>query len=115
MGWTDELVYLVSVGGCVCERVFSVGFGPGLDSMSPARSRRFASHAAGMHGWLPPKNWVAGPPERQGLVDTIYTVPPTVAHQPRAGCIRLVQLFMIIYDLVHHQTTTRSRDVDCPR
>ena len=28
----------------MCERVFSVGFGPGLDSMSPARSRRSASH-----------------------------------------------------------------------
>ena len=39
----------------VCERVFSVGFGPGLDSMSPARSRRSASHAAGTHGWLPQK------------------------------------------------------------
>ena len=39
----------------VCESVFSVGFGPGLDSMSPARSRRSASHAAGTHGWLPPK------------------------------------------------------------
>ena len=35
--------------------VFSVGFGPGLDSMSPARSRRSASHAAGTHGWLPQK------------------------------------------------------------
>ena len=45
-----------------CERVFSVGFGPGLDSMSPARSRHSASHAAGTHGWLPPKNWVAEPP-----------------------------------------------------
>ena len=31
----------------MCERVFSVGFGPGLDSMSPAR---LAS----------PKTWVAG-------------------------------------------------------
>ena len=50
----------------VCERVFSVGFGPGLDSMSPARSRRSASHAAGTHGWLPPKKWVAGAPERRG-------------------------------------------------
>ena len=40
---------------CVCERVFSVGFGPELDSMSPARSRRSASHAAGTHGWLPKK------------------------------------------------------------
>ena len=40
---------------CVCERVFSVGFGPGLDSMSPARSRCSASHAVGTHGCLPPK------------------------------------------------------------
>ena len=39
----------------VCVGVFSVGFGPGLDSMSPARSRRFASHAAGTHGRLPQK------------------------------------------------------------
>ena len=39
----------------VCVRVFRVGFGPGLDSMSPARSRRSASHAAGTHGWLPKK------------------------------------------------------------
>ena len=39
----------------VCVRVFSVGFGPGLDSMSPVRSRRSASHAAGTHGWLPRK------------------------------------------------------------
>ena len=40
----------------VCEKFFSVGFGPVLDSMSLARSRRSASHAAGTHGWLPPKN-----------------------------------------------------------
>ena len=39
----------------VCVGVFSVGFGPGLDSMSPARSRRFASHAAGTNGRLPQK------------------------------------------------------------
>ena len=39
----------------VYERVFSVGFGPGLDSMSPARIRHSASHAAGTHGWLPKK------------------------------------------------------------
>ena len=50
----------------VCVRVFSVGFGPGLDSMSPARSRRSASHVAGTHGCLPQKNWAAGPPERRG-------------------------------------------------
>ena len=65
-GWTDELVYLVSVRGgmlSACERVFSVGFGPGLDSMSPARSRLSASHAAGTHGWLSKKKlggWASG-------------------------------------------------------
>ena len=83
-GWTDELVYLVSVGGCVCERVFSVGFGPGLDSMSPAMSRCSASHAAGGTRLASPKNWVAGPPERRGRWIQF-------AHQPRAGCIHLVQ------------------------
>ena len=56
-GWIKESVNLVSVGGwvCVCVGVLSVGLGPGLDSMSPARSRRSASHAAGTHGWLPKK------------------------------------------------------------
>ena len=56
-GWINESVYLVSVGGwvCVCVGVLSVGLGPGLDSMSPARSRRSASHAAGTHGRLPQK------------------------------------------------------------
>ena len=48
--WTGELVYLVSV----CKRVFSVGFGPGLDSA--ARCWRSASYAVGSHGWLPPEN-----------------------------------------------------------
>ena len=38
----------------------------GLDSMSPARSRRSASHAAGTHGWPQKKNWVAGPPVERG-------------------------------------------------
>ena len=58
----------------VCKRVFSVGFGPGLDSMSPARSWRSPSHAAGLHGWFP-KKWGPGPQERQDKVDTICTVP----------------------------------------
>ena len=44
----------------MCVMVFSVGFGPGLDSMSPARSRRSASHAAGTHGWLPQKTGLPG-------------------------------------------------------
>ena len=50
----------------VCVRVFSVCFGPGLDSMSPARSRRSASHAAGDARLASQKNWAAGPPERRG-------------------------------------------------
>ena len=82
----------------MCVRVFSVGFGPGLDSMSPARSRRSASHAAGTHGRLPQKT--GRPGLRRGGVGgyNLHSVPPnsppdcgTVAHQPRAGCIRLVR------------------------
>ena len=60
----------------MCVRVFSVGFGPGLDSMSPARSRRSASHVAGTHGWLPQKTG------RPGLLRggvggyNLHSVPP---------------------------------------
>ena len=82
----------------MCVGVLSVGLGPGLDSMSPARSRRSASHAAGTHGWLPQKT--GRPGLRRGGVGgyNLHSVPPnsppdcgTVAHQPRAGCIRLVR------------------------
>ena len=104
-GWIKESVNLVSVGGwvCVCVGVLSVGLGPGLDSMSPARSRRSASHAAGTHGWLPPKT--GRPGLRRGGVGgyNLHSVPPnsppdcgTVAHQPRAGCIRLVHKYIVI-------------------
>ena len=90
-GWIKESVNLVSVGGwvCVCVGVLSVGLGPGLDSMSPARSRRSASHAAGTHGWLPQKT--GRPGLRRGGVGgyNLHSVPPnsppdcgTVAHQP---------------------------------
>ena len=60
----------------MCVRVFSVGFGPGLDSMSPARSRRSASHAAGTHGWLPKKT--GRPGLRRGGVGgyNLHSVPP---------------------------------------
>ena len=96
---------LVSVGGwvCVCVGVLSVGLGPGLDSMSPARSRRSASHAAGTHGWLPQKT--GRPGLRRGGVGgyNLHSVPPdsppdcgTVAHQPRAGCIRLVPIIPLL-------------------
>ena len=67
-GWTMESgggqgrggwIKVSELGECgwlgVCVGVLSVGLGPGLDSMSPARSRRSASHAAGTHGWLPQK------------------------------------------------------------
>ena len=102
-GWIKESVNLVSVGGwvCVCVGVLSVG--PGLDSMSPARSRRSASHAAGTHGWLPQKT--GRPGLRRGGVGgyNLHSVLPdsppdcgTVAHQPRAGCIRLVLDFLFI-------------------
>ena len=104
-GWIKESVNLVSVGGwvCVCVGVLSVGLGPGLDSMSPARSRRSASHAAGTHGWLPQKT--GRPGLRRGGVGgyNLHSVPPdsppdcgTVAHQPRAGCIRLVLEALIL-------------------
>ena len=94
----------------MCVRVFSVGFGPVLDSMSPARSRRSASHAAGTHGWLPQKS--GRPGLRRGGVGgyNLHSVPPdcgTVAHQPRAGCIRLVHwdsikwFFQIHKSIVH--------------
>ena len=60
----------------MCVRVFSVGFGPGLDSMSPARSRRSASHVAGTHGWLPKKT--GRPGLRRGGVGgyNLHRVPP---------------------------------------
>ena len=56
----------------VCESVFSVGFGPGLGSMSPARSRRSPRHAAGTQGWIPQKLGDRASGEA-GYVDTICT------------------------------------------
>ena len=80
----------------MCVGVLSVGLGPGLDSMSPARSRRSASHDAGTHGWLPQKT--GRPGLRRGGVGgyNLHSVPPTVVLQPRAGCIRLVPTIVII-------------------
>ena len=109
-GWINESVYLVSVGGWVCVGVLSVGLGPGLDSMSPARSRRSASHAAGTHGRLPQKTGRPGL-RRGGLGGyNLHSVPPnsppdcgTVAHQPRAGCIRLVPCPEVISSFHHVQ------------
>ena len=98
----------------VCVRVFSVGFGPGLDSMSPARSRRSASHVAGTHGWLPQKT--GRPGLRRGGVGgyNLLSVPPnsppdcgTVAHQPRAGCIRLVRKVGVNSSVQDHRQVDR--------
>ena len=57
----------------VCKRVFSVGFGPGFDSMSPARSWRSASHDAGLHDWFPKKT--GGVRFRIGLDFPYITLP----------------------------------------
>ena len=60
----------------MCDRVFSAGFGPGLDSMSPARSRRSASHAVGTHDWPPQKTGWPGL-RRGGLSGyNLHSVPP---------------------------------------
>ena len=45
-----------------------------------------------------------------GLVDTICTVPQTVAHQPRAGCIRLVHNWAITWYIT---CGTTLRDTQC--
>ena len=56
----------------MCKRVFSVGFGPGLESMSPAKSWRSASDAAGSHDWLPKKTGAraSGEAGYDGYVDS---------------------------------------------
>ena len=61
----------------VCE-MFFVGFGPGLYSMSPARSWRSTSQLGNR------------PPEWQDMWIQFAQSLLTVTHQPRAGCIRSV-------------------------
>ena len=67
----------------VCKRVFNVGFGPGFDSMSPARSWLSASHDAALHDWLPKQTGGLG--LRRGRIKWIQFAQSllTVAHQPR--------------------------------
>ena len=79
----------------MCVRVFSVGFGPGLDSMCPARSRRSASHAAGAHGWLP-QNWVAGPLERRGRWIQFAQCSPRLWHTNHKQAVSVYTYFMFI-------------------
>ena len=80
----------------VCTRVLSVGFGFGLDSMSCARCWRSASHAAGSHDWLPKKTGGTG--LRRGRIRWIQFAQSLlpVAHQPRAVCIRLVPIVVLV-------------------
>ena len=58
--------------------------------MSPARSWRSPSHAAGLHDWISPKKLGPGPSKRRDRWIQFAQSLLTVAHQPRAGCIRLV-------------------------
>ena len=84
----------------MCVRVFSVGFGPGLDSMSPARSRRSASHAAGTQGWLPQKT--GRPGLRRGGVGgyNLHSVPPN--SPPDCGTPTTSRLYPFGAHIVHH-------------
>ena len=75
----------------VCKRVFSVGFGPGLDSMSPARSRRSASHAAGTHGWLPKKTGWRGL-RRGGVGGYNLHSPPRLWHTNHEQAVSVLHL-----------------------
>ena len=96
-GWIKESVNLVSVGGwvCVCV-VLSVGLGQGWTQCLP-QGVGAPQPCCGNARLASPKNWEAGPPERRGrwiqFAQCSPNSPPdcgTVAHQPRAGCIRLV-------------------------
>ena len=105
-GWINESVYLVSVWGWVCVGVLSVGLGPGLGSMSPARSRRSASHAAGTHGRLPQKT--GRPGLRRGGVGgyNLQCSPeqsPRLCHCGTPTTSRLYPFGAKTYHLLDHQ------------
>ena len=78
----------------VCERIFIVGFGPGLDLRLPQGEGTPPAIKRGRTaGFTKKTGW---PGLRRGGVGGYHLhSPPTVAHQPRAGCIRLV-LFIVI-------------------
>ena len=66
--------------------------------MSLAMSRRSASHAAGEARLASPKKLGGRVSAEAGSVDKICTVSPTVAPQPRAGCIRLGREFITAFN-----------------
>ena len=83
----------------VCKRVFSVGFGPGLDSMSPARRS---------HGWLPQKTgW---PGLRGGGIDGYNLHSPPVAHQPRAGTTHFSSYYYIFSNIIYVHISCYMQD-----
>ena len=67
-----------------------------LDSMTPTRSWRSASHDAGSHDRLPKKT--GGSSLRRGRIRWIQFAQSllTVAHQQCAGCIRLVHWCSVV-------------------
>ena len=97
---TIGLVYLVSVGvECVCVKGFLVlvlvlGWTQCLPQGAGALPAMLRGRMTGF-----PNKWVAGP---QGRCDRwVQFAPPTVAHQPRACCIRLVLPHTIIQNSSH--------------
>ena len=105
VGWIDELVYLVSVGvECVCVKgslvlVLVLGWTQCVPQRVGAPLAMLRGRTAGF-----PKKLDGRASGEAGKVDTICTVfpptvPPTVAHQPRAGCIRLVRAVCIFLKL----------------
>ena len=91
--------------------VFNVDFGPGLDSMSPARSWRSASHAAGS-----PKKLGPGPPESRIRWIQFAQSLLTVAHQPRAGYNKVLCISdTLLLWLVGHSSGKTVLTQLCPR
>ena len=99
-GWINELVYLVSA--CVSLVLVLV---LGWTQCLPQGVGAPPAMLAGTHGWLPKKT--GRPGLRSGGVGG-YNLPqcpppPTVAHQPRAGCIRSVLVVpldnLIVYNI----------------
>ena len=77
-----------------------------LDSMSPARSRRSASHAAGSHDWLPQKNGWPGL-RRGGVGGYNFHSPP-----PNCGTPTTSRLYP--FGAVHPHHRRRRRRIIKP-
>ena len=80
----------------VCKRVFSVGFGPGWTECLPQGAGALLAMLRGRMTGFPQNTWGPGPPEMRDRWIQFAQSLWTVAHQPRAGCIHLVQLFLYL-------------------